>query len=125
MPGRHGDEERDSAIATGRLRRTADIGGQAVRAYAMKAANLTRSADARHAADERRTIEAAGQIVDVLGHMKGAAMKVGQIASFIGPDAVAAASIGQVYRGCLTDGRQVAVKVHHPGVQVRPATAAT
>jgi hypothetical protein len=63
MPGRRGDDERDSAIATGRLRRTAEIGGlvggQAVRAYATKAANLTRSADARQAADERRAIEAA------------------------------------------------------------------
>jgi predicted unusual protein kinase regulating ubiquinone biosynthesis (AarF/ABC1/UbiB family) len=46
---------------------------------------VARSADARQAADERRAVEAAEQIVDVLGHMKGAAMKVGQIASFIDP----------------------------------------
>jgi predicted unusual protein kinase regulating ubiquinone biosynthesis (AarF/ABC1/UbiB family) len=165
------DEKRDDAIATGRLRRTAEIGGlvggQAVRAYATKAANVARSPDARQAADERRAIEAAGQIVDVLGHMKGAAMKVGQIASFIDPtglpaderarfqaklaslrdsaprvafknmrkvieddlderlenvfcefepEAVAAASIGQVYRARLIDGRRVAVKVQYPGV---------
>ena len=61
------------SIPTGRLRRTAKIGGlvggQAVRSYATKAANLTRSTDAREAADERRAIEAAEQIVDVLGHM--------------------------------------------------------
>jgi predicted unusual protein kinase regulating ubiquinone biosynthesis (AarF/ABC1/UbiB family) len=160
------------AIPTGRLRRTAKVGGlvggQAARAYATKAANLARSPDARQVADERRAVEAAEQIVDVLGHMKGAAMKVGQIASFIDPtglppeererfqaklaalrdsaprvrfermrrvieddlespieevfdefeqDAVAAASIGQVYRARLAgDGRRVAVKVQYPGV---------
>jgi hypothetical protein len=86
---RPSNEKTSDAIPTGRLRRTAGIGGlvggQAVRAYATKAANLTRSADARQAADERRAIEAAEQLVDVLGHMKGAAMKVGQIASFIDP----------------------------------------
>src|SRR4051812_22667120 len=77
------------AIPTGRIRRTAEIGGlvagQALRAYGTRAANLTRSADGRQAADERRAVEAAEQIVDVLGHMKGAAMKVGQVASFIDP----------------------------------------
>src|SRR4051794_15987481 len=163
---------RADAIATGRLRRTAEIGGlvggQAVRAYATKAADVTRSPDARQAADERRAIEAAGGIVDVLGHMKGAAMKLGQIASFIdatgppadergrfqakvasrrgpapradfkktrrvieddldarlenvfsefAPEAVAAVSIGQVYRARLSDGRRAAVKVQYPGVR--------
>jgi predicted unusual protein kinase regulating ubiquinone biosynthesis (AarF/ABC1/UbiB family) len=172
MPRRHGEEKCDDAMATGRLRRTAELGelvaGESVRAYATKAANVARSRDARQAADERRAIEAAGQIVDVLGHMKGAAMKVGQIASFIDPtglppeererfqaklavlrdsappvdfkkmrkvieedlgerlddvfaefepQAVAAASIGQVYRARLADGRPVAVKVQYPGVQ--------
>ena len=74
-------------IPTGRIRRTAKVGrlvgGQAARAAATRAANVARSDDGRRAAFERRQIEAAEQIVEVLGQMKGAAMKAGQIASFI------------------------------------------
>jgi predicted unusual protein kinase regulating ubiquinone biosynthesis (AarF/ABC1/UbiB family) len=153
-------EADDPGIPTGRVRRTARVGallgGQTARAYATKAANLTRSDDGRREAAERRQIEAAEQIVEVLGSMKGAAMKVGQVASFVDTgalppeaskriqqklaelrdsaprasfkdmrrvieqdlgerlgdafadfdeDAVAAASIGQVYRACTTVAR--------------------
>ena len=77
----------DKSIPTGRVRRTAKVGrlagGQAARSAATKAANVARSPDARQAALERRQIQAAEQIVNVLGSMKGAAMKVGQVASFI------------------------------------------
>ncbi|MDQ3320356.1 MAG: AarF/ABC1/UbiB kinase family protein, partial [Actinomycetota bacterium] len=77
----------DKSMPTGRVRRTAKVGslvgGQAARAYATKAANLTRSEEGRRVAAERRQVEAAEQIVEVLGSMKGAAMKVGQVASFI------------------------------------------
>ena len=74
-------------LPTGRVRRAAKVGrlagGQAARGYVTKAANLTRDDEARHAAAARRQVEAAEQIFDVLGQMKGAAMKVGQVASFI------------------------------------------
>src|ERR687889_1786957 len=80
-------KERDKAIPKGRIRRTAKVGGlvggQAARSYATKAANLTRDEEGRRAAAEKRQIEAAEQIVEVLGEMKGAAMKIGQVASFI------------------------------------------
>jgi predicted unusual protein kinase regulating ubiquinone biosynthesis (AarF/ABC1/UbiB family) len=164
---------RDSgSVPSGRVRRAAKVGalagGQTVRGYATRAANLTRSPDARRAAAERRHVETAEQIFEVLGQLKGAAMKVGQVASFIDTSAfppelqervqqklaelrdsapsvpfdemrkvverdlgeplehvfdefdehaVAAASIGQVYRARLAgDGRRVAVKVQYPGV---------
>jgi predicted unusual protein kinase regulating ubiquinone biosynthesis (AarF/ABC1/UbiB family) len=77
----------DNKIPTGRVRRTAKIGGlaagQAIRQAGTHAANVGRSKQGRSAALERRHIEAAGQIVDALGTMKGAAMKVGQVLSFL------------------------------------------
>src|SRR5579884_4150943 len=77
---------RDS-IPTSRVRRTAKIGGlaagQAIRQAGTRAANVARSEEGRQAALERRHIEAAEQIVAALGTMKGAAMKVGQVMSFL------------------------------------------
>src|SRR5215211_8788278 len=74
-------------LPTGRWRRAAKVGrlagGQTARGYAARAANLTRSEDERRDAAARRQMEAAEQIFEVLGQMKGAAMKVGQVASFI------------------------------------------
>ena len=74
-------------IPTSRVGRTAKIGGlaagQAIRQAGTHAANVARSPEGRAAALERRHIEAAEQIVAALGTMKGAAMKVGQVMSFL------------------------------------------
>src|SRR2546421_5179560 len=158
-------------IPTSRVRRTAKVGrvaaGQAVRQAGTHVTNVARSDEGAAYALEQRHIEAAEQIVTALGTMKGAAMKLGQVMSFLDvglvpeeyreefqhelaklrdaaptvsfkqmrrvieddleeplaelfdafeEEPIAAASIGQVYRGTLKDGREVAVKVQYPGV---------
>ncbi|MEA2157784.1 MAG: hypothetical protein QOD66_164, partial [Solirubrobacteraceae bacterium] len=74
-------------IPTSRVGRTAKIGGlaagQAIRQAGTHAANVTRTKQGRQVALERRHVEAAEQIVAALGTMKGAAMKVGQVMSFL------------------------------------------
>jgi len=158
-------------IPTSRIVRTARVArlaaGQGTRRLGTQAANLGRDEKGKQAALERRHLEAAEQIVAALGTMKGAAMKMGQVLSFLDvglvpeehrdefqrklgelrdaapkvrfsdmrkvieseleapleaifasfdEEPVAAASIGQVYRARLPDGREVAVKVQYPGV---------
>ncbi|MGH2871140.1 MAG: AarF/UbiB family protein, partial [Solirubrobacteraceae bacterium] len=74
-------------IPTSRVGRTARLGGlaagQVLREASTRAANVARSEGGRQAALERRQVEAAEQIVAALGTMKGAAMKVGQVLSFL------------------------------------------
>ncbi|HYX78522.1 MAG TPA: AarF/ABC1/UbiB kinase family protein, partial [Solirubrobacterales bacterium] len=117
---------------------------------------------------ETRHLETAIRMASILGEMKGAAMKLGQLASFVDTEflppeyaeiyqeqlaalrtsapsmpwervrtvldeeyrgepldelfaeveeeAFAAASIGQVHRGTLHDGRRVALKIQYPGI---------
>ena len=74
-------------IPTGRVRRTARIGrvaaSQAVRQAGTKVANVARSDEGAAKALEKRQVETAQQIVTALGTMKGAAMKLGQVMSFL------------------------------------------
>jgi predicted unusual protein kinase regulating ubiquinone biosynthesis (AarF/ABC1/UbiB family) len=74
-------------IPTSRVGRTARIGGlaagQAIRQAGTRAANVTRNEEGRKVALEKRQVEAAEQIVAALGTMKGAAMKLGQVLSFL------------------------------------------
>jgi predicted unusual protein kinase regulating ubiquinone biosynthesis (AarF/ABC1/UbiB family) len=161
----------DERIPTSRAARAAKVGRlaatEAARHAGTHAANVVRPRAQRRAALERRHLETADQILTVLGTMKGAAMKLGQMLSFVDlgvvprdarpefqrklaalrdsapqvpfarmmrvleedlgkPRAtvfaefeerpIGVASIGQVYRARLRDGREVAVKVQYPGV---------
>jgi predicted unusual protein kinase regulating ubiquinone biosynthesis (AarF/ABC1/UbiB family) len=161
----------DERIPTSRAARAAKVGRlaatEAARHAGTHAANLARPRQARRVALERRHLETADQILTVLGSMKGAAMKLGQMLSFVDlgvvprdarpefqrklaalrdsapqvpfphmmrvlaedlgrdparvfssfeEEPIGVASIGQVYRAALPDGRPVAVKVQYPGV---------
>jgi predicted unusual protein kinase regulating ubiquinone biosynthesis (AarF/ABC1/UbiB family) len=158
-------------IPTSRVRRTTKVAslaaGEAVKQFGTRAANVTRGEEASEEAMAKRQLETAKQIVAALGTMKGAAMKLGQVMSFLDvglvpeqhreefqrelaklrdaaptvsfkqmrkvieddleesikevfssfeEEPIAAASIGQVYKATLHDGREVAVKVQYPGV---------
>jgi predicted unusual protein kinase regulating ubiquinone biosynthesis (AarF/ABC1/UbiB family) len=74
-------------IPTSRVRRTATVAtlaaSEAVKQFGTRAANVTRGDEASEEALSRRQLETAKQIVAVLGTMKGAAMKLGQVMSFL------------------------------------------
>jgi len=74
-------------IPTSRVRRTATVAtlaaSEAVKQFGTRAANTTRGAQASEDAMARRQLETAKQIVAALGTMKGAAMKLGQVMSFL------------------------------------------
>ena len=74
-------------IPTSRVARSAKVGRlaatQTAKHLGTRATNVARSEEGRSAALERRHLEAAEQIVTALGTMKGAAMKLGQVMSFL------------------------------------------
>jgi predicted unusual protein kinase regulating ubiquinone biosynthesis (AarF/ABC1/UbiB family) len=74
-------------IPTSRVRRTATVGrlaaSEAVKQLGTRAVNVARGEDAAREASARRQLETANQIVAALGTMKGAAMKLGQVMSFL------------------------------------------
>src|SRR3954463_9907950 len=81
---------KDDSIPAGRVQRTAKVGsavGSSGARYAgTRARNVVRSKDAGTAELDKRHLEAAERMVDALGQLKGAAMKIGQLASFIDTD---------------------------------------
>ena len=80
----------DSKIPKGRLRRSAKLGSivgvQGARYAGTKATNVARSEEGGREKLEQRHLETALKMVGALGQMKGAAMKLGQFASFIDTD---------------------------------------
>ncbi len=163
---RTGDE-----IPTSKARRaastTAALGPSSARLAATLLASLARDPEKARQMLEERHLDLADRTVKTLGNLRGGAMKLGQLASFvdveflppeyreiyqeklaelrdaapsmsfekvrgvlehewempvedvlesISHEAVAAASIGQVHRGVLKDGREVAVKVQYPEI---------
>jgi predicted unusual protein kinase regulating ubiquinone biosynthesis (AarF/ABC1/UbiB family) len=74
-------------LPTGRLARTARVGGlvtgQGLRWAGMRTANRVRSPERAAAAEHERTAALVNQLVEQLGQMRGAAMKVGQMISMI------------------------------------------
>src|SRR6516164_7552951 len=77
-------------LPTGRVARTARVGGlvtgQGVRWAGMRAANRVRTPERAAAAERERTAALINELVDQLGRMRGAAMKVGQMISMVDLD---------------------------------------
>src|SRR3954451_1963889 len=76
-------EEDSARIRTGRIGRTAGVGGmvagQGLRWAGTRLANITRDEGRSQRATDDRVPAVAVQIARQLGEMKGAAMKIGQV----------------------------------------------
>jgi predicted unusual protein kinase regulating ubiquinone biosynthesis (AarF/ABC1/UbiB family) len=77
-------------VPTGRVARTARVGGlvtgQGMRWAGMRAANRVRSPERAAAAENERIAATVNELVQQLGRMRGAAMKVGQMISMVDLD---------------------------------------
>ncbi len=78
---------RKDAIPTSRISRSSKVGrlaaSQAAKQMGTRATNVARTDEGREKALAKRQLETAEQIVAALGTMKGAAMKLGQVMSFL------------------------------------------
>jgi predicted unusual protein kinase regulating ubiquinone biosynthesis (AarF/ABC1/UbiB family) len=170
-PDRDHDDVAADSLPTGKLTRATKAAGavapSSVRFFTTLATNVMRSPDDAAEMLLRRHEDIADNALAVLGELRGGALKIGQLASFVDVDlippeyrtlyqekladlrdsappmswkkirqvlereweepveslfedfehdAVAAASIGQVHRAVLPDGRRVAVKIQYPEI---------
>ena len=88
MSGRAEDPPPEAGkLPTGRLGRTARVGGlvtgQGLRWAGMRTANRLRTPERAEAAQQERTVALVNELVEQLGRMRGAAMKVGQMISMV------------------------------------------
>jgi predicted unusual protein kinase regulating ubiquinone biosynthesis (AarF/ABC1/UbiB family) len=87
MGARADDLPEAGKLPTGRLARTARVGGlvtgQGLRWAGMRTANRVRTSERAASAESERTAALVQQLVDQLGQMRGAAMKVGQMISMV------------------------------------------
>jgi predicted unusual protein kinase regulating ubiquinone biosynthesis (AarF/ABC1/UbiB family) len=93
-------------LPTGRVARTARVGGlvtgQGVRWAGMRAANRVRTPERAAAAENERTAALVSELVEQLGRMRGAAMKVGQVISMVEFDGLAEEQQDELQRKLAT-----------------------
>ncbi|MBV8997698.1 MAG: AarF/ABC1/UbiB kinase family protein [Solirubrobacterales bacterium] len=93
-------------LPTGRVARTARVGGlvtgQGMRWAGMRAANRVRTPERAAAAEKERTAALVNELVEQLGRMRGAAMKVGQVISMVEFDGLAPEQQDELQRKLAT-----------------------